>query len=187
MRYHLKDKEPDTLKKAQELAIKIDLNMQSSGKSNIPRFMRALIKSHVSKDKEPSQNAHEKKIMDLTEKMETVEANYVDQLKIIQNRMLNMERAQPNQKKFSPKGSWVQKKTYQQDKRPPNQLESANMVEEVMPYCRLCDALHEDSACYIARQILELGMPETSQISSFSSKPEFVNNVGHVHPITKDA
>ena len=98
MRYHLKDKEPDTLKKAQELAIKIDLNMQSSRKSNILGFMRALIKPHESKDKSPSHDAHEKKIRDLTEKMEAMEANYVDQLKIIQNRMINMEKAQPNQK-----------------------------------------------------------------------------------------
>ena len=30
-------------------------------------------------------------------------------------------------------------------------------------------------------------MPDTSQSSSFSSKPKFVNNVGHVHPVTKDA
>ena len=56
-----------------------------------------------------------------------------------------------------------------------------------MPYCRPCDALHEESACYIARQILEQGMPEASQCSIFSSEPKFVNNVGHVHPIPKDA
>ena len=30
-------------------------------------------------------------------------------------------------------------------------------------------------------------MPDTSQSSSFSSKPKFVNNIGHVHPVTKDA
>ena len=46
MRYQLKDKEPGTLKKAQELAIKIDLNMQSAGKSNILGFTRALTKPH---------------------------------------------------------------------------------------------------------------------------------------------
>ena len=67
MRYHLKDKELDTLKKAMEMDIKIDLNMQSSGKSNVPGFTRALIKPHESKDKTPSHDAHEKKIKDLTE------------------------------------------------------------------------------------------------------------------------
>ena len=61
------------------------------------------------------------------------------------------------------------------------------MVEEVMPYCRLCDAHHEESACYIACRILEQGMPETSQSSSFSSEPKFVNNVGHIHLVPKDA
>ena len=93
MRYQLKDKEPGTLKKAQELAIKIDLNMQSAGKLNIHGFMRALTKPHESKDKAPSQDAHEKKIRDLTEKMEAMEANYVDQLKLMQNRLINMEKA----------------------------------------------------------------------------------------------
>ena len=134
MRYHLKDKEPDTLKKAKELAIKIDLNMQSTGKSNIPGFTRALTKPHESKDKAPNHDAHEKKMRDLTEKMEAMDANLVDQLKLMQNRLINMEKAQPNHKNFPPKGSWVQKKTYHQDNRPPNQLESANMVEEIFPY-----------------------------------------------------
>ena len=75
------------------MAIKIDLNMQSLGKSNVPRFTRALIKPHESKDKTPSHDAHEKKIRDLTEKMEAMEANYVDQLKLMQNRLINMEKA----------------------------------------------------------------------------------------------
>ena len=99
MRYHLKDKELDTLKKAQELAINIYLSMQSAGKSNILGFTRDLTKPHESKYKSPSHDAHENKIMDLTKKMEAMKANYVDHLKIIQNRMINMEKAQPNQKK----------------------------------------------------------------------------------------
>jgi hypothetical protein len=35
MRYQLRDKEPTTLKGAQEVATKIDKNMQASGKSNL--------------------------------------------------------------------------------------------------------------------------------------------------------
>ena len=72
-----------------------------------------------------------------------MEASYVDQLKLMQNRLINMEKAQPNHKNFPPKGSWVQKKTYHQDNRPPNQLESANMVEEAMPYYRPSDACYD--------------------------------------------
>ena len=40
MRYRLRDKEPVDLKTAQELAEKIEKNMQSSGKSNIPSHTR---------------------------------------------------------------------------------------------------------------------------------------------------
>jgi hypothetical protein len=40
MRYQLRDKEPTDLKIAQETAIKIDKNMQTSGKSNLPGFTR---------------------------------------------------------------------------------------------------------------------------------------------------
>ena len=40
LRNQLRDKEPDDLKTAQELAEKIEKNMQSSGKSNIPGYTR---------------------------------------------------------------------------------------------------------------------------------------------------
>ena len=40
LRYQLRDKEPTNLKNAQELAEKIEKNMQSSGKSNIPSHTR---------------------------------------------------------------------------------------------------------------------------------------------------
>ena len=40
MRYQLRDKEPADLKFAQALAIKIDENMQASGKSNMRGFTR---------------------------------------------------------------------------------------------------------------------------------------------------
>ena len=83
-----------------------------------------------------------------------MEGNYVFQLKPMQNRLIHMEKSQPNHKNFSPKISWVQKKIYHQDNRPPNQLELANMVEEIFSYCIPCDALHEESACHISRQIL---------------------------------
>ena len=40
LRYQLRDKEPANLKIAQELAKKIEKNMQSSGKFNIPGYTR---------------------------------------------------------------------------------------------------------------------------------------------------
>ena len=40
LRYQLRDKDPVDLKTSQDLAKKIEKNMQSSGKSNIPGYTR---------------------------------------------------------------------------------------------------------------------------------------------------
>ena len=87
--------------------------------------------------------------------MEALQADYAK----MQNWVINTERARTNQNNLPPKENWVQKKDLQ-DKRPPNQLDPINMVEEFIPSCRACEALHEQSACYMARQILEHGLPE---------------------------
>ena len=39
MQYQIRDKEPTTLVQAQEMAIKIGLNMQSSGESNLHGYL----------------------------------------------------------------------------------------------------------------------------------------------------
>ena len=139
------------LKKAQELAIKIDQNMQALGKSNIPGYTRALIppKQQEIKAKDPMnhmQEAYDKKMKDMNDMMEALQAVYANQLKNMQNQVINMERAQTSQKNFPPKGNWVQKKA-PQEKRSPNKLDSTNMVEEVIPNCRPCEALNEESTC----------------------------------------
>ena len=77
LRYQLRDKEPSDLKKAQELAIKIDQNMQALGKSNIPGYTRALIppKQQEIKAKDPMnhmQEAYDKKMKDMNEGMEAL-------------------------------------------------------------------------------------------------------------------
>ena len=103
----------------------------------------------------------------------------------MQNWVINMEIAQTSQKNFPPKGNWVQKKA-PQDKRPPNQLDSTNMVEEVIPYCRPCEPLHEYSTCYMAYQILVHSLPKSSDSEEYSREPEYVNIVGHLHPVTTE-
>ena len=95
---------------------------------------------------------------EMNDMMEALQANYANEIKTMQNRVINMERAQTSQKNFPPKGNWVQKKAPQY-KRPPSQLDSTNMVEEVIPYCRPCKALHEESTCYMVYQILKHGFP----------------------------
>ena len=79
MRYQLRDKELVNLKAAQALAIKIDANMQASGKSNLPSFTRGQAR-HESKGKEPMQEAYDKNIKELS-----MEATYTNQLKNMQN------------------------------------------------------------------------------------------------------
>ena len=103
----------------------------------------------------------------------------------MQNCVINMDRSQTNQKNFTPQGNQVQKKA-PQDKRPPNQLQTTNMVKEVLPYCRPCDALHEESTCYMVRQILEHGLPKTSDSEEYSREPEYVNTIGQLHPVTTE-
>ena len=58
------------------------------------------------------------------------------------------------------------------------------MVEEVIPYCRPCEALHEESTYYMAHQILEHGLPESSDSEESARETEYVNAVGQLHPIT---
>ena len=109
LRYQLRDKEPSDLKKAQELAVKIDQNMPALGKSNILGYTRALIplKQQEIKAKDPMnhmQEAYEKKMKDMNDRIEALQADYANQLKNIQNRVINMERSQTTQKNFPPKG-----------------------------------------------------------------------------------
>ena len=53
-----------------------------------------------------------------------------------------------------------QNKSPHQEPRIPNQLDSANMVEEVIPWCRHYEQFHQESTCYVANQVMEHGIPE---------------------------
>ena len=147
MQYQLKDKDSNTLLISQEMAVKTDRNMQFSGKSNIPRYTRAIIppkqqEIRIKDSTSHMQETYDKKWKEMNDRMEALQADYAK----MQNRVINVERARTSQNNFPPKGNWVQKKALQ-DKRPPNQLDPINMVEEVIPYCRACEALHEESVC----------------------------------------
>ena len=60
------------------------------------------------------------------------------------------------------------------------------MVQEVIPYCRPCDSLHEESSCYVACRILEQGIPKSGSSEEISSEPKYINVVGHMYPISKE-
>ena len=97
IQYQIRDKEPTTLLLAQGLAVKIDKNMQSSEQSNIQHYSRSSVplKNVEPKGKEPSNEAYEKKLTDLTEKMQEMERKYLAQIKEVQNWVITVERTQP--------------------------------------------------------------------------------------------
>ena len=58
MQNQIRDKEATTLLQAQELAVKIDRNMQSSGESNLPGYSRSstLLRSNEHKEEDSYKN-----------------------------------------------------------------------------------------------------------------------------------
>ena len=125
------------------MAEKTEKNMQSSGKSNIPGFTRGNSsynkeskgKVVESEGKESSKDP----MKEMSEMMKTLVtnqnqqmANHVAQLNHSQNRLVMMER---NQVSHAPRNfqhklnQMYQKKAPAQEPRIPNQLDSANMVE----------------------------------------------------------
>ena len=89
-------------------------------------------------------------------------ANHSAQLNHIQNRLVMMERNN-GPRNFQPKQNQMyQKKSPQQDPRSPNELDSANMVEELLQWCRPCEQFHQERTCYVANQVMEHGLTEVS-------------------------
>jgi hypothetical protein len=193
MRYQLRDKEPTDLKTAQETAIKIDKNMQASGKSNLPGFTRGSSsrqsdpkeKAAIPDNKDPSYDP----LKAITEMVKRMEATHATQLSALQNRLIAMERSQNQNNRFQPRPGnerW-QKKTPQQEQRPPNQLESNNVVnEDIPPFCRACEDFHEESTCLVFCQINEQGLHPTNNFVGKSRSSNHINNFGETHPLSMD-
>ena len=186
LRYQLRDKEPADLKTAQDLAEKIERNMQSSGKSNIPGYTRGNTsyneekgKAYELEEKTTSKDPMEK-IASMLEKVVTNQDEFMTKM---QNRMVTWERNN-EPRNFQPKQNQVyQKKFPQQEPRIPNQLDSTNLVDEVIPWCRPCEQFHPESTCYIANRIIENGMAEVSNQETNSSKPDHIYMVGQAYPL----
>ena len=78
MQYQIRDKEPANLLQAQEMAIKIDLNMQSSGESNLHGYSRSSTPLKISepKDKDPvstMKDTYEKQMKEMKKNIEEAE------------------------------------------------------------------------------------------------------------------
>jgi hypothetical protein len=83
IRYALRDKDPQTLKNAQDMAVRIDKNMQDARKSNIPGFSRGTSSQpyEEKKKKVESQGSSNDDIKKLTQLIKQMEINHANQLK----------------------------------------------------------------------------------------------------------
>ena len=81
--------------------------------------------------------------------------DYATQMTSMQNGLIAMERAQTNMFQHKPNNGW-KKRAPSQEKRPPNPLETNNLVDDqVIPYFRPRAKFHEESTCPTFIQICE--------------------------------
>ena len=79
--YELKDKEPTSLASAQSMAIKIERNVQASGKSNILGFTRGSTSKHSKpKEKTESKVSSSDPFKELVEMIKAMEMNHATQM-----------------------------------------------------------------------------------------------------------
>ena len=184
--YELRDKDPTTLASAQSMAIKIERNMQASGKSILPGFTRGSSSKHSeTKDKTDSKASAKDPLKELTEMIKTMELNHAAQLNAMQNRLIAMERSQNNRFQSKPNKDWQRKGP--QDQRPPNPLDSANLVQdEIPPYCRACRDFHDEASCHVFLQINEQGIQETNNFVGHPYRNNSINVLGKTYPISTE-
>ena len=121
------------------------------------------------------------KIASMLEKVMTSQDQFMTK---IQNKIVTLER-NSGPRNFQPKQNQVyQRKFPQQEPRIPNQLDSTNMVDEVIPWCRPCEQFHPESTCYIANQIIEHGMAEVSNQETTSGESDHIYMVGQAYPLS---
>ena len=110
--------------------------------------------------------------------MKQMMVNHTSQMNAMQNRLNSMEKthAVQNQRSFQPRPNQEWKKKYPpQEQRPPNQLETNNMmVDEVPPYCRHCEEFHEESTCPNFCYIME---QEQIEMSNFVGYPRYLDYI----------
>jgi hypothetical protein len=153
MRYALRDKDPQTIKDAQVMDMRIDTNMHDARKSNILGFTRGTSSQpyEEKKKKVENQRYYNDGIEELTQLIKQMEINHANQLKehvsqmnAMQNRLIAMERRQASRPQHTPNYNWP-KRPPPQYQRPPNPFETTNLVDhQVIPYCRPCRQFHEE-------------------------------------------
>jgi hypothetical protein len=181
MRYALRDKDLQTLRDAQVMAVRIDKNMHDVRKSNIPGFTTGTSSQPYDekKKKVESQGSSNDGIKELTQLIKQMEINHANQLKehvsqmnAMQNRLIAMERAQSTRPQHRPNDK-LPKRPPPQDQRPPNPFESTNLVDhQAIPYCRPCGQFHEESTCQVFLHICD-------EMGPYRAENDHVNMFGH--------
>jgi hypothetical protein len=99
-----------------------------------------------------------------------IDINHANQMTVMQNRLVAMERAQANRSYHKPNDK-CQNRPSPQEQRPPNPFESTNLVDhQIIPYCKPCGQFHEESTCQIFLQVCNEGEPsreEHEQVNMF--------------------
>ena len=67
-------------------------------------------------------------IKELTQLIKSMEVNHIKEMQAMKNRSVAMERSQEQRFQPRPNDRWKKNKGPQQEHRPPNPLESTNMV-----------------------------------------------------------
>jgi hypothetical protein len=115
MRYALRDKDPQDLKTAQAMAIRINKNMEDARKSNIPSFTRGSSSQLIDEKKKNVENKKSSNdgIKELTQLIKQMEINHANQLKehvskmnAMHNRLISMERGQGSRPQHRPNEKW---------------------------------------------------------------------------------
>ena len=89
----------------------------------------------------------------------------------LQNKVVAIERNKDNNyNQNKPNGGWKNQKRHPpQDQRPPNPLESTNMVDhQAIPYCRPCGDFHDESTCPTFLQIINDKMAERAEMEQIN-------------------
>jgi hypothetical protein len=178
MRYQLRDKDPQSLADAQKYAVRIDKNMQDVRKSNIPGFTRGSSSKNneEKKKKVEGQESSSDGIKELTYLIKQMEINHANQMNAMQNRLIAMERGQASRPQHRPNDKWP-KKIPSQYQRPPNPLESTNLVDhQAIPYCRPCGQFHEESTCQVFLYLCD-------EMGPYRAENEQINMFGHEYNV----
>ena len=105
-----------------------------------------------------------------------MDENHTNQMNAIQNQLVAMDKNQVGRFQNQGNDRW-KKRGPPNENRPKNLLDSTNLVDDSMPYCRPCDDLHNELTCPYAKRILDGEMVGTS---------EQINVVGKEHHFSLD-